>query len=144
MTLRNKIAGEMPRLKPTDSAETITNHQRELARRIIEARASAKQGDIFTPHVTAEFRRLIALTMQGHRARRIRQSLRHAEPDTAVPLRVNGEYPPKVPLQSTPPSLLLNLPRLPKELDYRIAGHSLVFRDVDANLIVDFIPDAIP
>ena len=40
-----------------------------------------------------------------------------------------------------PPSLLLNLPKLPKELEYRFVDHELIVRDVAANLIVDFIPD---
>ena len=43
-----------------------------------------------------------------------------------------------------PPSILLNLPALPHELDYRIVGRTLVLRDVGANLMVDYIPGAIP
>jgi hypothetical protein len=38
----------------------------------------------------------------------------------------------------------MNLPRLPPELEYRIAGHALVLRDAVANLVVDLMPDAIP
>jgi hypothetical protein len=139
--LRRKLDDELTRLKPTRSAEAIAIHQQELARRIAGARAAATQGDIFTPAVGAEFRRLIALTMQGHRAKRIRRSLASAEP-VELPLRVNDPYPNRVPLQSTPPSLLLNLPKLPKELDYRVVGHNLVLRDTEANMIVDFIPNA--
>jgi hypothetical protein len=40
-----------------------------------------------------------------------------------------------------PPSLLLNLPELPKELEYRFVGRELVLRDSAANLIVDVLPD---
>jgi hypothetical protein len=47
-------------------------------------------------------------------------------------------------LQSTPPTILMNLPRLPPELEYRINGRALVLRDTNANLVVDLIPDAIP
>ena len=57
--------------------------------------------------------------------------------------RVNDPYPHHVPLQSMPPSLLQSLPKLPKELDYRVVGRDSVLRDTEANLIVDFIPDAI-
>ena len=81
--------------------------------------------------------------MRGHRAKQVEQSLRHAEP-VRVDLRINAPYPEDVPLQSMPPTLLAHLPKLPPEVDYRVAGHSLVLRDVAANLIVDFIPDAIP
>jgi len=35
------------------------------------------------------------------------------------------------------------LPRLPPELQYRIAGRSLVLWDHHANLIVDFLPRAL-
>jgi hypothetical protein len=80
--------------------------------------------------------------MQGPEAQRIRKSLEHAEPVQGQ-LRVNAPYP-SVPLQSTPPSLLLNLPPLPSEVDYRLVGRALVLRDVQANLIVDFVPNAIP
>ena len=51
--------------------------------------------------------------------------------------------PPNIPLQSTPPTILLNLPRLPPELEYRIVGRTLVLRDAVANIVVDLIPDAI-
>ncbi len=47
-------------------------------------------------------------------------------------------------MATMPPSLLAVLPRLPKELEYRIIGRFLVLRDVDAALIVDYIPDLIP
>jgi hypothetical protein len=38
----------------------------------------------------------------------------------------------------------MNLPRLPKDLEYRIMGHDLALHDIGPNLIVDFIPGAIP
>jgi hypothetical protein len=131
-------------LKPTPSSAEIQHHERETAERIREARMSAAQGDVFTPEIAAEFRRLIATTMQEPEAGKIRASLRHAEPVHLKVLRVNQTYPRHVPLQSTPPSLLLNLPPLPPELDYRVVGRDLVLRDTGANLLVDFIANAIP
>ena len=82
----------------------------ELAQHIAEARQSATPGEIFTPAVAAAFRSMISSTMQGTRAKRIRRSLAGAEP-VRMELRVNEPYPNSVPLQSTPPSLLLNLPK---------------------------------
>jgi len=35
------------------------------------------------------------------------------------------------------------LPPLPKGLEYRILGRYLVLRDVDASLIIDYIPEAV-
>ena len=78
--LHKAIEAEMPALKPTDSSERIAHHQQELAEGIRKARRGAKQGDIFTPQIHAEFHRLIAIAMQGQGAARINTSLRSAEP----------------------------------------------------------------
>jgi len=81
--------------------------------------------------------------MKGHNAARIERSLKSAEPVRLLP-GVNAEYPQNVPLQSTPPSLLMNLPKLPPEVEYRVVGNALLLRDTGANLIVDFISSAVP
>jgi hypothetical protein len=143
MQLRKTAVGKLPRLTTTGSPAAILQHEKELAQRIREARMDAKQGDIFTPEIIVEFRRLIGLAMQGKGADRIKRSLKHAEP-VAIQLHVNDTYPSGIPLQSTPPTLILNLPKIPKELDYRVVSHALVLRDVEANLVVDFIPGVIP
>lgn len=140
--LHRKLDGEMPRLKASP-AEALDKHQHELAARIAAARQSAAQGNIFTPPIAAEFHELIAGALRGDRAMRIRRSLAAAEP-VQMEARVNEVYPHHVPLQTMPPTLLLSLPKLPKELDYRLIGHSLVLRDAEANLIVDILPNAIP
>lgn len=144
MKLHNRAQAGIRSRKPTDSAHIINEGQRLLASRIREARPDAKAGDIFTPEVSQVFKLLIARTMQGPQANEIRATLRHAEPVGKVPLRVNAPYPEHLPLQSSPPSLLLNLPELPPELDYRIVGRDLVLRDAGADIIVDFITNAIP
>jgi hypothetical protein len=143
MKLRKAAAGQVPRLKTTDAPEKILDHEQSLASRIREARPDARQGNIFTPEIQAEFQRLIGLAMPTPKdAARIKRSLKHAEP-FHLKLRVNDAYPMSDPLQSTPPSLILSLPKLPPELEYRINGHDLVIRDMEANLVVDFIAGAI-
>ena len=127
--------------KPSDSPDAIAARSQKLAARIRARRAAAKPGAIFTPTVRAEFLRLIAITMHGKDAAQIRESLANAEP-VNLALHVNDAYPTNVPLQSTPPSLLANLPQLPKEIEYRVVGKALVLRDVEANIVIDFIPDA--
>lgn len=141
--LHRTIDAKLPAMKPTDSSERITHHQHELAEDIRKARREAKQGDIFTPQIHAEFRRLIAIAMKGQGAARINTSLRRAEP-ARLRLRINAGYPATVPLQSTPPSLLMNLPKLPEEVEYRVVGNNLVLFDAHANLIIDFMPGAMP
>jgi hypothetical protein len=143
LKLRKGVVAGVPDLKPTHSAAAIAQRERELAERIRTSRPDAKQGDIFAPPIAAQFRRLLSLAMKGGNANRVRQSLDNAEP-VRTPLHVNGTHPASVPRQSTPPTLLLNLPRLPAELAYGVVGHDLLLRDIGANLIVDFIPHAIP
>jgi hypothetical protein len=135
---------EVHGLKPTNSPDAIEHYEHRLAHRIREMRAGDVRGAIFTPEISSEFRRLIGITLQEPEGQRILKSLRDTKPARLPVIRVNGMHPPGVPLQSTPPSLLLNLPSLPPEVEYRVIGHALVLRDVEANLIVDFIPSAIP
>lgn len=141
--LRKKAGDTLQTLKPTKSQASINRHEQQLAHQIREARENAHQGDIFTPEISEVFRHLIVLAGKGPRGARMKQSLRRAEP-VRLTLRVNRPYPDGFPLQSSPPTLLANLPPLPKELDYRIVGHNLILRDVEANLIIDFVNRVIP
>lgn len=126
------------------SPAKVTGQQQQAAQKIRQSRADAKQGDIFTPQIAAYFKKQLAATLQGPDGAKVRSSLQHAEPLPNVPLSVNQRYPRNLPLQSTPPTLLLNLPRLPEQLQYRIVGQTLVLYDAGADLIVDLLPSAIP
>lgn len=143
MQLRNTAPAAAGTRKPSTSADKLLEQRNQIKSRVLEGRPHAKQGDIFTPEIASYFRRQIESTLSGARGRRIRQSLRHAEP-VHIQLAVNEAYPANVPLQSTPPSLLLNLPQLPKDLEYRVVGRDLVLRDTGANIVVDFIPGILP
>lgn len=129
--------------KPTDSPGKLAEQKNQNAEKIQSARPDARQGDIFTPEIASYFRRQIAATLAGHDGNKIRATLRHAEPIPDFHLEVNARYPQNVPLQSTPPTLLLNLPRLPDKLQYRIVGHALILYDPGTDLIVDFIGNAV-
>jgi len=43
-----------------------------------------------------------------------------------------------------PPLLLDSLPPLPKQLEYAFAGRTLMLRDADAEVVVDYLPDVLP
>jgi hypothetical protein len=141
--LHDRAKAGVSKLKPTPVPESIASHERQLAYRIRESREQAAPGNIFTLPGAAEFKRLIAQTMSGPEAAGIRQSLARSEP-VQLKLRVNDPYPKGVPLQSTPATLLMNLPKLPAGYEYRIVGRDLVLLDVEANLIVDFVLNAMP
>ena len=141
--LRKSAAVQLPALKTTPSPAKILDYQHALAAKIVAARPHATQGNIFTPTIAVELRHLIEIAMRGSEAGRIHASLQRGELVKSN-IEVNHPYPAMVPVETTPPSLLLNLPRLPAGLEYRVVGHDLVLHDVDANLVVDFIPRAIP
>ena len=141
LDFRKQVAGSAPKSNSTPSK--ITSAQNDLASKIRVARAGAKQGEIFTPEITQYVRRQIASRLSGRDGKRIRASLRHAEP-VNITLQINQSYPDNVPLQSTPPSLLMSLPQLPAGLEYRLVGKELVIRDVDANIVVDYLANALP
>lgn len=130
--------------KPTESPSKLAEEKQKTAEKTQQARPAAQRGDIFTPTVSAYFKRQIESTLHGPEGSKVRASLRHAEPLPNVQLRVNARYPRNLPLQSTPPTLLKNLPPLPKELQYRIVGSALVLYDMSSGLVVDFIPGAVP
>lgn len=138
LQLRKSIESNLTKLKSTPSEEKITHHESELRRAVREARKGARPGNIFTPEIAGEIRRLIAIAVEPQDGNHIAQSLRHAEP-VHLHMEINERYPEIVPLQSTPPSLLENLPPLPPEIEYRITGADLVLLDAKANMIVDVI-----
>jgi hypothetical protein len=138
LKLRQDIEAEMGRLRSTPSQEKISHHEGDLRHKVREARIGAREGDIFTQEISMEIRRLIGLAMQPADAAHIKQSLRHSEP-VQLHLKVNDKYPAQAPLQTTPPTLLENFPKLPPEIEYRITGRDLVLLDAKANLVVDVL-----
>ena len=138
---RRQHAGPPP--KPSDNPAGIVAKQREIGNKLRVARAGAKQGEIFTPEIAEYFRRQIAASFAGTHGKEIRSSLAHGEP-VRMELQINQSYPAKVPLQSTPPTLLLNLPELPEGLEYRLLNRELALRDTEGNVVVDYIPNALP
>jgi hypothetical protein len=141
--LRKRAQAGLP-VPKQGSAAHIRQHQKSLGYKIRTERLQAMQGDVFNPAISALLKKLMAATFESSRGSEIRASLRHAEPVRGLSLKVNQAYPPALALQSTPPTLLLDLPRLPPDIEYRIVGRELILLDTAANLIVDLLPDALP
>ena len=143
LKLRKSVADDLPKLKPTPSAEELAERKKLLTANLAKARVGAQPGLVFSPDVAAAFRRLGKEAMDGKDGHRVKKSLKNAAP-VEGPVHVNEVYPPGVPLQSMPPTLLKVLPKLPKELEYRLVSRTLVLRDAEAGLIIDLLPEAIP
>lgn len=134
------------KLKPKSDADQLDRERVALREAVHQSRPTAKQGDLFTAPVANVFRKLMTQTLAGPDGAKIKASLMHAEPSASTDLVVNREYPNRngQPIQSVPPTLLQALPSLPRGLEYRIAGKTLAVRDTNANMVVDFLPDALP
>ena len=139
-----KLRKALPQQRTTKRQEEIVDRRHALAQAIRASRPDAMQGDIFTPEVTEEFRRVIRSTFQGPNAPNVRRTIRQGEPVEGLHLSVNGAYPESLPLTTVPPTLLLRLPQLPERLAYRIVGHDFVLQDTEARLVIDLIPGVIP
>jgi hypothetical protein len=142
--LRKTLVDSVGELDPTKSQAEITTRATKLANSIIAARAQAKPGDIFTP----EFSALIATLIKQEYSRRPDsvQETREDQQDELpnfVP-KVNQLYPTTYPLATFPATLLPILPPLPEALEYRIVQNYLVLRDIEANVILDVMPNAVP
>jgi TonB family protein len=143
LDVRRAAAQTVPPLTVTnDRAATIAAAD-ALAGAIVRARAHARAGDIFTPPIAAAVRAAIASGCDG-RFGDLRRTTQE-ELDTPLPvLAVNDRWPIGVPLPTMPPDVLEALPPLPETLEYRFLGSALVLRDIDANVVVDLVRDAIP
>lgn len=140
--LHNKVEKGDARQKESKDPAEIKARQEALAAKIRAARPDARPGDIFTPEVRQLFRRLMYPEVKGPEGKDTKQAIKDDSPK-AVPLKVNAPYPEGAPLPTVPPNLLAALPKLPEDLEYRVVGKDLILHDVDANLIVDFIRNAI-
>jgi len=140
--LRGKVETGPAQQKETSDPAKIVEAQQTLAARIRAARKDAQPGDLFTPAIQERFKRLLAPQLKGKEGQNTKADIKEDAPK-AIQLKVNAAYPEAQPLPTVPPNILANLPKLPEDLEYRIVDRHLILRDVAANLIVDFIPNAI-
>ena len=131
-------------LSENATPEDIKKRQDTLAAQLREIRKSARQGDIFTPQVAELFKRLMTFEVK-QAPRETKQALAEEDGEVAkVNLVINAAWPASEPLTTVPANILDKLPQLPPDVEYRISNkRHLMLRDVDANIIVDFIYNAI-
>ena len=147
LKLREKAAAAAPvDLQEKSKPAEINSAEKSMAVKIREARSTAKPGDIFTPATQAMFRRMLKPPLtKGPDAADNKAIMKDDSPAAKeVPFKVNAEYPKEVPLSTVPPDVLLSLPSLPEDIQYRFAGKHLLLFDAKANIIIDYMLNAIP
>lgn len=138
--LHRDLAASLPASGSRHSAAMARMY---LASAIKTARATARQGDIFTIEATRFLRAVI------------RETTSAADFGMFAPLMdeegrllpglhpgINGPLP-FLESREVPGSTLLMLPTLPPELEYRLVDYDLVLWDVTADLIIDVLPYAV-
>jgi hypothetical protein len=142
--LHKSLEKDVAAIKESKDPEKIKGAQDALAAKIRAARPSARQGEIFTPAIGQHLRKLLSPEVKGTSGAETKEAMKEDAPaPKSVPLKINARYPEEQPLPTMPPNILASLPKLPEQLEYRIVGRDLILRDVPANLIVDFLPNAI-
>ena len=144
--LHRKVERSLPKLPKEATPQQIDKNQRALEKRLREARAAAKPGDLFTPEARPVIERLLASVFGGPDGKQLKASIMDENPvdPVALKLTVNGRYPDTVPLTSIPPQVLQTLPKLSEDLEYRFIGDWLILLDVHAHLIADYVDNALP
>jgi hypothetical protein len=143
VALHQKLEATLPHLPKEAKPEQIDESQRSLGRLIQQARAGAREGDIFTKESRAVFRRLLYGIFSGPDGKALKASIMD-ENVGPIKLQINGRYPDKVPVSTVPPQVLEALPKLPEELQYRFIGNRLILFDEHAHIVPDFMDNALP
>jgi hypothetical protein len=136
--LRSELERGLPPLMVTEDPAEILRAIRALARKIRVARAGAKEGDIFSPAVSAQFKKALTLEIDAGT-----MALIMDENPGHIDVPINGNYPLRKTVTTMPPNVLAALPKLPSDLEYRFLGRHLVLVDTRASVIIDRIPYAI-
>ena len=143
VTLRNAVKGKLPKLSKDSTAEQLETYRKNFEASLRAARSGAKPGDLFNTAMSDYIRRTLKTELDRKDKVELRKIVFEAE-NKDVPMRVNYPYPESKEFTEMPPTLLLKLPQLPKELKYRFVGRNLLLVDRDNNLIVDYMVNALP
>ena len=141
--LREGVEGKMPKLSKEAKPEEIEAHKTRFQAAVRAARAGSLPGELFRPDVAAHIRAVIKNEFRGKDRAQLRDTVFEAE-TKGVPLRVNYPYPESKELVEMPPTLLLKLPQLPKQVRYRFVGSNLLLVDRENGLIIDYMTKALP
>ncbi len=127
----------------TGAEQSVRTRQDSLADALrTKIRPNAKQGDLVTPDmataISGEIKKAFDTAKRGLILDELAEQ-NGTPATTATPAIHQLLVAPRV-----PPRLMELLPPLPKQLEYDFVGRTLVVRDVDADVVIDYIPNAIP
>lgn len=139
LALRREAESHLPPLEVTPTPQRLQQSVDALAAEIRHSRAGL--GAFLTPDVRHVFRARLRRAFEAagcaEAVHRVTSEKEHRQPPI-----VGATFPWKT-ATSTPLCVLAVLPTLPPELQYRFVSSNLVIVDVDADLIVDVLMDAI-
>ena len=141
--LREQLEDKMAKLPDKSTPEQIEAHKTAFQDTVRATRVGAKQGDVFTPDIVKYIRMTIKNEFKGKDRQELRKMVMEAD-TKGVPLRVNYPYPEDKELVEMPPTLLLKLPQLPKQVKYRFVNRHMLLVDRENGLIVDYMLNALP
>ena len=157
--LRQTALKQIPPINAQATPAQIEAHQKALTGAIMAYRKGAKRGEIFKPEVEAAVRRTLHREFASAQGPELLKGIKQGNPRVEgnptprdpskevmppINIAVNVLYPDSAAFSSIPPSLLLKLPLLPEQVRYRFIGRTLILRDTEANVILDYIPDVVP
>ena len=126
----------------TGSDDAVRLRQRTLADAIrLTVRPSAQPGDVLSVAAAAVIQQQLSAAFGGPKAQVIQDALQEQnEGRAAAPVAVAVNQVVSAP--RVPPVLLEVLPQLPEQLEFAFSGRTLILRDVDAEVVVDFMLQA--
>ena len=123
--LRQKVEKTLPSLKNKASAAELRGHQKTLRAKMASERTGAVEGSVFTPQASTVLRKVLYSEMGGPAGKTERNAVLESSPKPFECV-INSEYPSSEPLSTMPPDLLMRLPQLPDDLEYRFVQATLI------------------
>ena len=142
--MRERVEERLPKLPKDATPEQIETHKTSFQTLVRAARRRARRGQLFTPDAARLIRATIRDVFKGRERQELRKELLVEAENRDVPLRINYPYPETEELLEMPPTLLLRLPQLPKQVKYRFVGSNMLLVDRENGLIVDYMTNALP
>ena len=144
--VKSEAARGLPKLRKKSTPEEISAHKQALRARVAEARAAAQPGEVLGPAIF-DLVSAVRSETQGPDGDANRDAIlgdgNPVEEGVAFRPEVNAHYPEQAPRSTVPPDVLTRLPTLPKDLELRFVGKTLILYDSDIDLIVDYVAGVI-